>query len=274
MMAEIEKKWAACIVYYQDQESLGNLLDSLQSQTLKPTNVFIADNNSNQSPLVGNFSFPVTITKLIENKGFAAGANTAIRNAIKDNFEYLMLLSQDVLLSSDSAEKLINQQLITKGITFPTMMNRNTNKVFSKGGVVNKFWGSITLSTKKPLSDPDWADGSCLFFSKEVFEKVNGLFDKFFMYFEDVDFCLRAKKSGFRINHVDTLVSQTPKGPNSFLRSKNSVMLARRTGSILLKSSVTKRNLIGAGLLLARFKPREAANRVKGIIQGWVAEIE
>jgi len=274
MMAEIEKKWAACIVYYQDQESLGNLLDSLQSQSLKPTAVFIADNNSNQSPVLGNYSFPVTITKLTENKGFAAGANTALRNAIKNYFEYLMLLSQDVLLSSDSAEKLINQQLITKGITFPTMMNRNTNKVFSKGGAVNKFLGSITLSTKKPLSDPDWADGSCLFFSKEVFEKVNGLFEKFFMYFEDVDFCLRAKKSGFRINHVDTLVSQTPKGPNPLLRSKNSVMLARRTGSILLKSSVTKRNLLGAGLLLARFKPREAANRLKGIIQGWVAEIE
>jgi GT2 family glycosyltransferase len=274
MMAEIEKKWAACIVYYQDQESLGNLLDSLQSQSLKPTAVFIADNNSNQSPVLGNFSFPVTITKLTENRGFAAGANTAIRNAIKDDFESLMLLSQDVLLSSDSAEKLINQQLITKGITFPTMMNRNTNKVFSKGGEVNKFWGSVTLSTNKPLYDPDWADGSCLVFSKEVFEKVNGLFEKFFMYFEDVDFCLRAKKSGFRINHVDTLVSQTPKGPNPFLRSKNSVMLARRTGSILLKSSVTKRNLFGAGLLLARFKPQEAANRVKGIIQGWVAEIE
>jgi GT2 family glycosyltransferase len=274
MMAEIEKKWAACIVYYQDQESLSNLLESLQSQSLKPTAVFIADNNSNQSPVLGKFSFPVTVTKLTENKGFAAGANTAIRNAIKDDFESLMLLSQDVLLSNDSAEKLINQQLITKGITFPTMMNRNTNKVFSKGGVVNKFWGSITLSTKKPLSNPDWADGSCLVFSKEVFEKVNGLFEKFFMYFEDVDFCLRAKKSGFRINHVDTLVSQTPKGPNAFLRSKNSVILARRTGSILFKSSVTKRNLFGAGLLLARFKPQEAANRVKGIIQGWVAEIE
>jgi GT2 family glycosyltransferase len=274
MMAEIEKKWAACIVYYQDQESLSNLLDSLQSQSLKPTAVFIADNNSNQSPVLGNFSFPVTITKLTENKGFAAGANTAIRNAIKDDFESLMLLSQDVLLSSDSAEKLFTQQLINKGITFPTMMNRNTNKVFSKGGVVNKFWGSITLSTNKSLSDPDWADGSCLVFSKEVFQKVGGLFEKFFMYFEDVDFCLRAKKSGFRINHVDTLVSQTPKGPNPLLRSKNSVLLARRTGSILLKSSVTKRNLFGAGLLLARFKPLEAVMRVKGIIQGWVAEIE
>jgi hypothetical protein len=51
-------------------------------------------------------------------------------------------------------------------------------------------------------------------------------------------------------------------------------MLARRTGSLLFKSSTTKRNLFGAGLQLARFKPLEAVRRVKGIIQGWVAEIE
>jgi GT2 family glycosyltransferase len=273
-MNEVRPKWAACIVYYQDQESLSNLLDSLQSQSLKPSAVFISDNNSSRSPELGNYLFPVTITKLTENKGFAGGANTAIRNAIKDNFESLMLLSQDVILSSDSAEKLIDKQLFSKGITFPTMMNRNTNQVFSKGGLVNKFTGSIKLSNNKPVSDPDWADGSCLVFDKEVFEKVNGLFEKFFMYFEDVDFCLRAKKNGFRITHVDTLVSQTPKGPSTFLRSKNSVMLARRTGSFLLKTSVTKRNLFGAGILFARFRFRDSINRVKGIFQGWVAEIE
>ena len=273
-MNEVRPKWAACIVYYQDQESLSNLLDSLQSQSLKPEAVFITDNNSSRLPELGNYPFPVTITKLTENKGFAGGANTAIRNAIKDNFGSLILLSQDVILSSDSAEKLIDKQLVSKGITFPTMMNRNTNQVFSKGGSINKFTGSIKLSNDKPESDPDWADGSCLVFDREVFEKVNGLFEKFFMYFEDVDFCLRVKKSGFKINHVDTSVSQTPKGPSSFLRSKNSVMLARRTESFLFKISVTKRNLFGAGLLLARFRFKDSINRVKGIFQGWVADIE
>ena len=273
-MNEVRPKWAACIVYYQDQESLSNLLDSLQSQSLKPSAVFIADNNSSRSSELGNYTFPVTITKLTENKGFAGGANTAIRNAIKDNFETIMLLSQDVILSSDSAEKLIIKQLVSKGITFPTMMNRNTNQVFSKGGLINKFTGSIKLSTNNPVADPDWADGSCLVFDREVFEKVNGLFEKFFMYFEDVDFCLRAKKNGFRINHVETLVSQTPKGPSAFLRSKNSVMLARRTSSFFFKISVTKRNLLGAGVLLARFRFRESINRLKGIFQGWVADIE
>ena len=109
-MNEVRPKWAACIVFYQDQESLSNLLDSLQSQSIKPSAVFIADNNSSRSPELGNYPFPVTITKLTENKGFAGGANTTIRNAIKDNFDTIMLLSQDVILSSESAEKLIQKQ--------------------------------------------------------------------------------------------------------------------------------------------------------------------
>ena len=45
-MNEVAPKWAACIVYYQDFDSLTNLLNSLESQSLKPNEVFIADNNS------------------------------------------------------------------------------------------------------------------------------------------------------------------------------------------------------------------------------------
>ena len=61
MMAEIEKNWAACIVYYQDFDSLTNLLNSLESQTHKPNEVFIADNNSQVPLTLDSYSFPVRI---------------------------------------------------------------------------------------------------------------------------------------------------------------------------------------------------------------------
>ena len=136
-MNEISTNWAACIVYYQDQESLLNLLASLEQQSVKPGHVFITDNNSDQSLVLRNYSFPVQITKLDENKGFAAGANVALKNAISNDFNNLMLLSQDVILDSSSAEKMIAELVSSKGIVFPTMYNRNTNQVFSKGGSVN-----------------------------------------------------------------------------------------------------------------------------------------
>jgi GT2 family glycosyltransferase len=273
-MNEISTNWAACIVYYQDQESLLKLLASLEQQSLKPGHVFITDNNSIQSIVLKNYSFLVQVTKLDENKGFAAGANVALNNAISKNFSNLMLLSQDVILDSSSAEQMIVELVGSKGIVFPTMYNRNTNQVFSKGGSVDKFSGSIKLSTSNTPKNPDWADGSCLVFTKEVFNSVNGFYEKFFMYFEDVDFCYRAKSKGFSLSHIDTKVSQTPKGPNPLLRSRNSVIFARRTGSILLKSSVTKRNILGAFLLLARIRLADSKNRLMGVIQGWKAAID
>jgi GT2 family glycosyltransferase len=273
-MNEISTNWAACIVYYQDQESLLNLLASLDQQSLKPGGVFITDNNSIQSLALKKYSFPVQITKLEVNKGFAAGANVALKNAINNNFSNLMLLSQDVILDNSSAEHMIVELDRSKGIVFPTMYNRNTNQVFSKGGSVNKLSGRIKLSTSRSPKNPEWADGSCLVFTKEVFNSIDGFYEKFFMYFEDVDFCYRAKSKGFALKHVDTKVSQTPKGPNPLLRSRNSVIFARRTGSILLQSSVTKRNILGAFLLLARIRLADSKIRLIGVIQGWKAAID
>ena len=273
-MNEISTNWAACIVYYQDQESLLNLLASLEQQSLKPGHVFITDNNSVQSLVLKNYSFPVQVTKLDENKGFAAGANVALKNAINNNFSNLMLLSQDVILEISSGEQMIAELVRSKGIVFPTMYNRITNQVFSKGGSVNKLSGSIKLSTSRTPKNPEWADGSCLVFTKEVFNSIDGFYEKFFMYFEDVDFCYRAKSKGFTLKHVETKVSQTPKGPNPLIRSKNSVIFARRTGSILLQSSVTKRNILGAFLLFARLRLADSKNRFKGVIQGWKAAID
>jgi GT2 family glycosyltransferase len=107
-----------------------------------------------------------------------------------------------------------------------------------------------------------------------VFNSLDGFYEKFFMYFEDVDFCYRAKSKGFALSHVDTKVSQTPKGPNPLLRSRNSLIFARRTGSIFLKSSVTKRNILGSFLLFARLRLADSQNRFKGVIQGWKAAID
>ena len=273
-MNEFRPKWAACIVYYQDQESLLNLLASLEYQSQKPGHVFIADNNSIQTIDLKNYSFPVQVTKLAQNKGFAAGANVALKNATSNDFSNLMLLSQDVILDRLSAEQMIAELVRSNGIVFPTMYNRNTNSVFSKGGSVNKFSGSIKLSTSRTLKNPGWADGSCLVFTKEVFNSVNGLCEKFFMYFEDVDYCYRAKSRGFTLKHVDTKVSQTPKGPNPLLRSRNSVIFARRTGSTLLKSSVTIRNILGAFILFARLRLADSKNRFIGVIQGWKAAVD
>jgi GT2 family glycosyltransferase len=269
MMAEIQKNWAACIVYYQDQDSILSLLNSLENQTLKPNEVFIADNNSKKLLQLDKYSFSVFISRLDDNKGFASGANVAVKAAITKGHSNLMLLSQDVLLDTDSSERMLKELADNDGIVFPTMWNRKNNVIFSKGGKVNKYLGSIKLSTSNAPLEPDWADGSCLMFSKNTYEAAEGFYENFFMYFEDVDFCLKAKNLGFKISHVETKASQNPNGPNSYLRSRNSTLLARRTKSRLFKISITKRNIFGVLLLIMKFRFHESSQRLRGIHAGW-----
>lgn len=273
MMPEIEKNWAACIVYYQDQDSILSLLKSLENQSLKPKEVFIADNNSKKLLQLDKYSFSVFITRLDENNGFASGANVAIKAAIARDHSNLMLLSQDVLLEIESSEIMLRELTNSGGIVFPTMWNRRTNVIFSKGGKVNKYLGSVKLSKLNVPPEPDWADGSCLMFSKNTYEAVQGFYEKFFMYFEDVEFCLKAKDLGFKISHVEAKASQNPNGPNSYLRSRNSILLARRTKSSLFKISITKRNFFGVLLLIMKFRFYDSSQRLRGIYAGWRAPI-
>ena len=267
-MSESDTKWAACIVYYEDEKALKELISDLLNQSLKPTEIFIADNDSIKSPELDNNS-NIKIIKLSKNLGFGSAANCAIKSAIENDFEKFILFSQDVRLENNSCEEILKVLNQFNGIVFPIMINRKTNKVFSKGGTINNLTGKIKLSIDKVPNQVSWADGSCLAFTKEVFLQNKGFYEKYFMYFEDVDFCLKAKFNNFKLTHARTTVSQNPNGPNSYLRSRNSIILARRLNSSLLKISVTKRNRLGALLLFAKFRFQDSKQRILGIWDGW-----
>ena len=273
-MSENAFEWAACIVYYEDNNALQNLINDLLNQTIKPSHIYISDNDSKISPLINRNEINITIIKLQKNLGFGAAANTAIKRAIENKYNKFILFSQDVLLEDTSCEKMIKQLNLNPGIIFPTMKNRKNNKIFSKGGTINIFTGKIKLNTKKVPKNIVWADGSCLCFDETTFNLLKGFNENYFMYFEDVDFCLRAKLKNIDLLHVDTTASQVPNGPSPYLRSKNSVLLSRRFNSKLLRISVTKRNLLGAVLLFAKFRFNDSKNRFFGVIAGWKAPIE
>ena len=263
----MKPKWAACIVSYNDPVSLDNLLNCLNSQTLYPEKVFIADNNSTQPIVIkqkNNFSS--VLIKNNSNLGFGIAANTAIKAAIENGFDKFILFSQDVLVENDSCEKLIKS--LDHSISFPKMMDRKTNKIFSLGGFINMLTGKIYLETKEILNKFDWADGSCLALTKEVFEKNNGFNENLFMYFEDVDFCYRAKRNGYRLILCNTVASQNPNGPSPFYRSRNSLIFAKSNKLYLLMASLVIRNFLGAVKSLFELKMVDSKFRIKGILSG------
>jgi GT2 family glycosyltransferase len=49
------------------------------------------------------------------------------------------------------------------------------------------------------VQEVDWVSGACLLHRRTLGEKLGGLDERFFMYMEDIDFCLRARQAGFKV---------------------------------------------------------------------------
>ncbi|OGK17354.1 hypothetical protein A2774_04105 [Candidatus Roizmanbacteria bacterium RIFCSPHIGHO2_01_FULL_39_12c] len=132
-----------------------------------------------------------------ENKGYAGGANSAIEQAKIDNCELLIVINPDI-----SFKKLKSKDLLAGGKHFDIwgLAMRQRGKIYY-GGSLDPWrltGGLIDERPSKRFVKTDWISGSLLIIKKKVTDKV-GLFDEeYFMYYEDVDFCLRARKSGFR----------------------------------------------------------------------------
>lgn len=170
--------------------------------------VILVDNDSKSewNPIFSDVS-PIII-KNSKNLGFAGGVNVGIREAMKDrDCSHVLILNNDTVLPKD----LIIKLLVTKNdIIAPVIKFQWNGKCkYDFGGKINWNIGRTEHIEKKDpstrpedlvgMTDVDYVSGCCMLVKREVFEKI-GLFDeKFFFYFEDTDFCVRAKRVGFTI---------------------------------------------------------------------------
>jgi len=160
------------------------------------------------------------------NLGFAEGNNVGIRYALKNGARWVLILNNDTTVAPDLLIQLIKQSSLINqsGILGPKIYfapgfeyhkNRykpaQRGKVFwYAGGIID--WRNVYCSHRgvdevdegqyDRVETTDFVSGCAMLVKKEVFEKI-GLFDpRYFLYLEDVDFCQRAKKAGFKIIYV------------------------------------------------------------------------
>lgn len=142
-----------------------------------------------------------------KNLGFAGGVNKGLLYALERNADAVLLLNNDVLIGKPFIQHLIG--VFTKypkvGIVGPAICFKKDNiDIFDVGGFVNLSTGRTRHKEIKKINDkaitfPDYITGAAMLIKKEVFEKI-GLFNEdFFLYYEDADFCLRARNAGLQI---------------------------------------------------------------------------
>ncbi|MGB9613001.1 MAG: glycosyltransferase family 2 protein [Candidatus Margulisiibacteriota bacterium] len=153
----------------------------------------------------------LVLLPLKENLGFARGNNEGIRYAIV-NFEpsYILILNNDTVVKSDFLDELVyvlEKDFAIGVASSKVMFYHKQEHIWFAGGsfyfLINKpfhfYYAQQDIGQIKEVSETEWVSGCCMFVNRKVFEKI-GLFDEdYFNNYEDVDFCVRARKVGYRI---------------------------------------------------------------------------
>ncbi len=190
------------IVHFGENSTTANCIKSILAKEKDFEKIIVVDNSSDFKK--EEMSEKVVLLKNKTNLGFAKAVNIGINYAMARKADYILLLNNDTVIKMPIIKNLTEFLSETKeaGIVAPAIsFTKNEQILFDVGGRVNKLFGRtshnevLQLENKNPLKT-DYVSGCCMLIKKEVIEKIGLLDERFFLYYEDVDYCLRAKKLG------------------------------------------------------------------------------
>ncbi len=136
------------------------------------------------------------------HEGYATGVNDGFKKAIKDGCELFIIANPDI--SFDPLVSLV-QSVKSSPFDIWGLAMKQQGKTYY-GGSIDKWrmsGGLINQKPKRRFVSVDFVSGSLMFIKKSVIDKIGppagGFDESYFMYYEEVDFCYRAKKAGFKI---------------------------------------------------------------------------
>jgi len=193
------------ILNYNGKDVIKNCLTSVFKIDYPNYEVVVVDNNSSDGSLEfakNNFSKAIFI-KNEENLGFSAGNNVGIRFALERMADYVLLLNNDTEVEKDFLARLVeaaekNEKI---GIASPVIFNGHNRQIWFSGGRIK--WLQMKAVNEQIASTAEsyatsFITGCAMLVRSSVFKEIGLLDEDFFLYLEDVDFSLRARRAGFK----------------------------------------------------------------------------
>lgn len=271
-------------------------IESILEQTYRDFQIVVVDNGStDNSAILLKQSFPNI--KMIENgknMGYQGGVNIGIKYALMTGAKYLLILNNDTILDKDMIKKLIENFPDEAGIVSPIMYYfENPSEVWSLGGdihpVLIEIWKSQKIKARKisGLIERDFIPSCAWLVRRDVFNKIGLLDESFFpIYYDDLDFCLRARRNGFRlfINPNAKLWHKVSASSGGEYNPRERYLMARNSGYYFRKNMrfwqapfiIVYRcgsALLWSGRLIKGKKYIALKEYWKGLIKGWFGKI-
>ena len=154
----------------------------------------------------GNFKIDV-ITVWNDGHGYAEGANKGIQQGLANGADYICLLNNDTKVDPQFLKEMLKADVDLCGAK---IYDWDTTRMQAYSCKMNMWMGQPSYTPRLDSSPTDngqfnnvkdiqWFSGCCTLIKRSVFENIGLLDESYIAYFEDVDFCIRARKVGFSL---------------------------------------------------------------------------
>lgn len=187
-------------------------LASLRQLAYPNFSVLVVDNGSaDQSETIIRRTHPdITLLQTGANLGYAGGNNAGIRQVLRENPDYVLLLNNDTVVAPDFLDLLVDaaERNPAGGFFGPAVLTlEEPPRVIAIGGANwdSKRCAFRNLGKNKPLPDGsessvipvDYPTGCSLLVRRQVFDVIGLMDERFFLTFEESDWCFRGREAGF-----------------------------------------------------------------------------
>lgn len=207
------------IVSYNSGEQLEPCLTSLRAHAGVPLRVIVVDNaSSDRTVAMVRERFPeVEVLENVHNLGFGAACNQGIRKLADGP---VLILNPDIVVEPGSLQRMLETLssdplvgIVGAALYYPQGDRQASCRTIQTPWLIalrrlplgrwRRFQGALERhlhqDTSEPRVETDWLLGACMLVRREAMEAV-GLFDeRYFLYFEDVDWCYRMWAAGWKV---------------------------------------------------------------------------
>lgn len=234
----------------------------------------------------------ITLLENSQNLGFTGGYNRGIDYSLAKGAEYIWLLNPDMRVKKDSLQEQLRyvdeRTILTPKIFFYPGFEFHKERyspkevghvLWSAGGTIN--WQTVLGQNRgidlvdngqfDSVAEVEFATGASVLAHRQVFEKLKGFDLNYYLYLEDADFSLRAKRAGFHVKYIPTSIiwhknsrsSSSGSDLHDYYLSRNRLLFGFTHGTVRLKLALVKESI----RLLATGRPWQK-NGIKDFFSG------
>lgn len=267
----------AVVLNWRDAVSTRSCVESLLREE-GVSSIVVVDNEST-GELRTLVAPRVALVEEAENLGFSRGVNIGIREALTRGADAVLVINNDAIVEPRAVAELVNAWQARgsdAGIIAPIVRNPD-GTVQSSGCKLRAF--DATTSDNAGPAKANYLTWACVLVPRSTTDVVGLLDERFFMYWEDVDYGLRVRDAGLELVLAERASVVHEKSSSHSAAgvkidqygARGLVILARTRGGLLLFVGLPLRVLARVAKRILSGRPRHAVATLRGVVDGWRA---